>query len=233
MNILSRNAATTVIVFCSQIIFIKLATSFTPPHILSTARKFSTSDKVGKLASFQLTSNHNNLEQSIISNVREKYNFETLTNTGKACASLALFVSVFFSSPTLSIYPSSATAATNEGASAAANAKITTGGASTLQSGRTIAITRGVNLDRSDFSSQNLRGVAFQQSIVRDANFAGSNLVGSSFFDATVDGSNFEGAGEYYVIMFHQLFQTKFANQYQHPDTCFCYKKIIFYEKLD
>jgi len=51
-----------------------------------------------------------------------------------------------------------------------------------------------VNLDNSDFSNQNLRGVAFQQSIVRDANFKGSNLVGSSFFDATVDGSNFEGA---------------------------------------
>ena len=35
-----------------------------------------------------------------------------------------------------------------KGASAVENAKITTGGASTLQSGRTIAITRGVNLDR-------------------------------------------------------------------------------------
>lgn len=80
------------------------------------------------------------------------------------------------------------------GATAAANAKITTGGASTLQSGRTIAITRGVNLDRSDFSNQNLKGVAFQQSIVRDTNFKGSNLVGASFFDATLDGSNFEDA---------------------------------------
>lgn len=80
------------------------------------------------------------------------------------------------------------------GATAAANAKITTGGASTLQSGRTIAITRGVNLDRSDFSNQNLKGVAFQQSIVRDSNFKGSNLVGASFFDATLDGSNFEDA---------------------------------------
>merc|ERR1719157_467103 len=80
------------------------------------------------------------------------------------------------------------------GASTAANAKITTGGASTLQSGRTIAITRGVNLDRSDFSMQNLKGVAFQQSIVRDSTFEGSNLVGSSFFDATLDGSNFKDA---------------------------------------
>ena len=80
------------------------------------------------------------------------------------------------------------------GATTAANAKITTGGASTLQSGRTIAITRGVNLDRSDFSNQNLKGVAFQQSIVRDTNFKGTNLYGSSFFDATLDGSNFEDA---------------------------------------
>lgn len=80
------------------------------------------------------------------------------------------------------------------GATAAANAKITTGGASTLQSGRTIAITRGVNLDRSDFSNQNLKGVAFQQSIIRDSSFKGSNLFGSSFFDATLDGTNFEDA---------------------------------------
>ena len=72
------------------------------------------------------------------------------------------------------------------GAETAANAKITTGGASTLQSGRTIAITRGVNLDGSDFHGQNLKGVAFQQSIVRDSNFEGCNLFGASFFDATV-----------------------------------------------
>jgi len=82
----------------------------------------------------------------------------------------------------------------DQGAELAANSKITTGGASTLQSGRTIAVTRGINLDRSDFSKMNLKGVAFQQSIVRDSNFEGSNLVGSSFFDATVDGSNFKDA---------------------------------------
>ncbi|CAJ1958506.1 unnamed protein product [Cylindrotheca closterium] len=82
----------------------------------------------------------------------------------------------------------------SSGAESSANAKITTGGASTLQSGRTISITRGVNLDNSDFSNTNLKGVAFQQSIVRDTNFKGSNLVGSSFFDATLDGSNFEDA---------------------------------------
>lgn len=84
--------------------------------------------------------------------------------------------------------------AVDQGATSAGNAKITTGGASTLQSGRTIAITRGVNLDNSNFGGQNLKGVAFQQSIVRDTNFKGTNLVGSSFFDATLDGSNFEDA---------------------------------------
>lgn len=80
------------------------------------------------------------------------------------------------------------------GASNVANSKITTGGASTLQSGRTIAITRGVNLDGSDFSNQNLKGVAFQQSIVRGANFRNSNLLGASFFDATLNLSDFENA---------------------------------------
>uniref|UniRef100_A0A7S4HSI0 Pentapeptide repeat-containing protein n=1 Tax=Odontella aurita TaxID=265563 RepID=A0A7S4HSI0_9STRA len=102
-------------------------------------------------------------------------------------AALSIAAAVAFSPP-------AAIAADDTGASTAANAKITTGGASTLQSGRTIAITRGVNLDRSDFGGQNLKGVAFQQSIVRDSNFKGCNLVGSSFFDATVDGSDFEGA---------------------------------------
>ena len=101
---------------------------------------------------------------------------------------LAITISV----QTPALFTSDYAFAADSGASSAANTKIKTGGASTLQSGRTIAITRGVNLDRSDFSNQNLKGVAFQQSIVRDANFKGSNLVGASFFDATVDGSNFE-----------------------------------------
>lgn len=90
--------------------------------------------------------------------------------------------------------PSVSFAVDDSGASSAANAKLTTGGASTLQSGRTISITRGVNLDGSDFHGQNLKGVAFQQSVVRDADFSNANLVGASFFDATVDGSNFENA---------------------------------------
>ena len=109
-----------------------------------------------------------------------------LALVAKVVFSAAVAVAFSFSQPAL--------ASIEEGASSSANAKITKGGASTLQTGRTISITRGVNLDNSDFGGQNLRGVAFQQSIVRDANFKGSNLVGASFFDATVDGSNFEGA---------------------------------------
>lgn len=95
------------------------------------------------------------------------------------------------------------TYAADTGASTAANSKITTGGASTLQSGRTITITRGVNLDNSNFKGQNLKGVAFQQSIVRDTDFRGTNLVGASFFDATLDGSNFEDAGMSYSFCLH------------------------------
>jgi len=111
-----------------------------------------------------------------------------------ATAAAAAVLSVgLLAAPLLMPYAAHA-AGDDSGASIAANSKITTGGASTLQSGRTIAITRGVNLDRSDFKGQNLKGVAFQQSIVRDTDFRGANLVGASFFDATVDGSNFEGA---------------------------------------
>lgn len=101
--------------------------------------------------------------------------------------SAVAMAAILFTSPAMSL-------ADDSGASNAANSKITTGGASTLQSGRTIAITRGINLDRTNFEGQNLKGVAFQQSIVRDSNFKGCNLVGASFFDATIDGSDFEGA---------------------------------------
>jgi uncharacterized protein YjbI with pentapeptide repeats len=108
-----------------------------------------------------------------------------VSNLGKIALSAVVVAS-------LSVAPVHADTA--GGGSTASNAKITTGGASTLQSGRTITITRGVNLDRSNFKGQNLKGVAFQQSIVRDSDFSGANLVGSSFFDATVDGSDFTGA---------------------------------------
>lgn len=99
----------------------------------------------------------------------------------KVVANAAKASATAFLAAILSVgYPALATS--DGGASLSSNAKITTGGASTLQSGRTIAITRGVNLDGSDFSGQNLKGVAFQQSIVRNANFKGANLVGASFF---------------------------------------------------
>ena len=65
----------------------------------------------------------------------------------------------------------------DQGANDKSNTKIRKGGASTLQQGITKSITRGVNLDGTDFSGQNLKGVAFQQSIVRNADFRGSNLV--------------------------------------------------------
>lgn len=84
--------------------------------------------------------------------------------------------------------------AADQGANDTSNTKIKKGGASTLQQGITKTITRGVNLDGSDFGDQNMKGVAFQQSIVRDANFKNSNLYSASFFDATCDGSNFENA---------------------------------------
>lgn len=88
----------------------------------------------------------------------------------------------------------SAFAASDLGASDTSNTKIQKGGASTLQAGIAKTITRGVNLDKSDFSNQNLKGVAFQQSIVRDASFKNSNLYSASFFDATLDGTDFENA---------------------------------------
>jgi len=69
------------------------------------------------------------------------------------------------------------------GASDTSNSKIFKGGASTLQQGISKTITRGVNLDGSDFSGKNLRGVAFQQSIVRDSSFKNANLYSASFFE--------------------------------------------------
>lgn len=71
----------------------------------------------------------------------------------------------------------------DQGANTPTNTKIKKGGASTLQQGISKTITRGVNLDGSDFSGQKLRGVAFQQSIVRDTSFKGSDLYSASFFE--------------------------------------------------
>jgi uncharacterized protein YjbI with pentapeptide repeats len=76
----------------------------------------------------------------------------------------------------------------------AADFKLKGGGASTLQSGRRITITRGVNLDNTDWASQNLKGVAFQQSVVRGCDFSKANLFSASFFDADLSRSNFKDA---------------------------------------
>mmetsp|Transcript_51541 Transcript_51541/g.103512 ORF Transcript_51541/g.103512 Transcript_51541/m.103512 type:complete len:227 (+) Transcript_51541:103-783(+) len=82
------------------------------------------------------------------------------------------------------------------GATLGANSKIRNGGASTIvnQRGARKTITRGVQLDGSDFSQDNLSGVSFQQSQIRNGNFKGANLLGVGFFDATLDDSDFEGA---------------------------------------
>lgn len=73
-------------------------------------------------------------------------------------------------------------------------AKIAGGGASTLQSGRVITITRGVNLDNTDWEKKDLKGVAFQQSVLRRCNFKFTNLFSASFFDADLSGSSFQNS---------------------------------------
>lgn len=87
-----------------------------------------------------------------------------------------------------------ALAVDNSGASSKIGAKIEGGGASTLQSGRIIAITRGVNLDDTDWRGKSLKGVAFQQSVMRNCKFDGVNLFSASFFDADLAGSTFRDA---------------------------------------
>lgn len=86
------------------------------------------------------------------------------------------------------------TATKDFGAERPENSKIQGGGASTLQQGRRITITRGVNLDNTVWAGENLKGVAFQQSVVRSANFEKANLRTASFFDADISNSNFKDA---------------------------------------
>jgi len=81
-----------------------------------------------------------------------------------------------------------------KGAEAKENSKIQGGGASTLQQGRRITITRGVNLDNTNWAGEDLKGVAFQQSVVRSANFEKAQLRTASFFDADLSNSNFKEA---------------------------------------
>ena len=54
-------------------------------------------------------------------------------------------------------------------------------------------ITRGVNLDNTDWKGEDLKGVAFQQSVY-EPNFEKANLRTASFFDADVSNSNFKNA---------------------------------------
>lgn len=133
-----------------------------------------------KNAARQLTNAHSrNLELS-----RSDFNVRMFT---KSLITATCIFSSFISQPTPSF-------AVDRGASDVSNSKILKGGASTLQQGIAKSITRGVNLDNSNFAGKNLKGVAFQQSIIRDSDFRGTNLYSASFFDATCDGSDFEGA---------------------------------------
>merc|ERR1719265_1781993 len=98
------------------------------------------------------------------------------------------FAAVAASNADFNIEHSAANPVAQLAASSNADFKIARGAASTQgddETGSLKTITRGVNLDRANFEGQNLKGVSFQQSIVRDANFKGANLRGASFFDAT------------------------------------------------
>lgn len=79
-----------------------------------------------------------------------------------AAAMLAVGLSLSLGSFALPPHPPSAFAAADDaqGGTAVENTKIKKGGASTMQSGRTISITRGVNLDGADFRGQNLKGTS-------------------------------------------------------------------------
>lgn len=55
-------------------------------------------------------------------------------------------------------------------------------------------VTRGVTLERADFSDQDFEGVSFQQSILRQADFTNCNLRNASFFDADLTGAIFVNA---------------------------------------
>jgi len=68
------------------------------------------------------------------------------------------------------------------------------GGASTQDKGSRKTITRGMNLDGTDYTGKDLSGVSFQQSLIRNGVFKNSRLVGTSFFDADLYGADFTNA---------------------------------------
>lgn len=77
------------------------------------------------------------------------------------------------------------------------SSKIMMGGASSgtkdaLGSKKTI--TRGMNLEKADYSNQKLMGVSFQQSLIRSGSFKNTDLTGASFFDADLQGADMTGA---------------------------------------
>mmetsp|Transcript_4705 Transcript_4705/g.6464 ORF Transcript_4705/g.6464 Transcript_4705/m.6464 type:complete len:241 (-) Transcript_4705:122-844(-) len=76
------------------------------------------------------------------------------------------------------------------------DSKIEKGAASTSvnNSGSIKTITRGVDLSGANFEKKNLKGVSFQQSIIRGGNFRGANVEAASFFDADLSGADFTGA---------------------------------------
>ena len=111
----------------------------------------------------------------------------TLPPSAQAAVAAALLT-------TLSVSPALPALAIADDAPTKSDFKIQGGGASTLQSGRRITITRGVNLDNTDWEGEDLKGVAFQQSVVRSANFKKANLFTASFFDADLSNSNFQDA---------------------------------------
>ncbi|CAM9982096.1 unnamed protein product, partial [Discosporangium mesarthrocarpum] len=80
------------------------------------------------------------------------------------------------------------------GAKTVSDTKISQGAASTLDSGARRIITRGVNLENSDFGGKDMSGVSFQQSLIRGTNFKGAKLVAAGFFDADMSNVNLEGA---------------------------------------
>lgn len=75
--------------------------------------------------------------------------------------------------------------------------KVSGGSASTSatkEKSVTKTLTRGVNMERADFSGRTFEGVSFQQSILRQADFSNAKLRDASFFDADLSGANFTGA---------------------------------------
>lgn len=112
-----------------------------------------------------------------------------------ACFAVALFSTATFTlSPAVPTLPAFADSTPIDVRTAT---KVAGGSASTSAgSMRSVIknVTRGVDLEGTNFSGQNLDGVSFQQSILRRSDFSGASLVAASFFDADLSGANLAGA---------------------------------------